>query len=151
MNNTSLFKNYIVIILAILLPIIVLIVFLINDKPTVDSKSEVLGSSIKTVNAKEFSESMSANSIIIDVRTPQEYDEGYLNNAINIDFNNTNFREEISKLDKDKEYLIYCRSGNRSGQALNIMKSMGFKSVTNLSGGILSWISGGFSTICNNC
>ncbi len=151
MNITSLFKKYIVIILAIALPLIILVVFLNNQNTNVESKPEVLGSNIKTVNAKKFNESINENTVIIDVRTPQEYDEGYLNNAINIDFNSTNFKQEISKLDKEKEYLIYCRSGNRSGQALNIMKSMGFKNVTNLSGGILSWLNGGFNTICSKC
>lgn len=77
--------------------------------------------------------------VIIDVRTPEEFAEGYIENAINIDFYAETFRDELNKLDKDKTYFIYCRSGNRSGSALAIMAELNFREVYNLSGGITAW------------
>lgn len=77
--------------------------------------------------------------VVIDVRTPQEFTDGYIENAINIDFYSETFRDELNKLDKGKTYLIYCRSGGRSGNALNIMTELRFKEVYNMLGGILAW------------
>ena len=74
------------------------------------------------------------NVIILDVRTDQEYKSSHLKGAINIDFYQPDFKSQISKLDKTKTYLIYCRSGNRSGQTLNIMKNLGFTNLENLGG-----------------
>jgi len=82
----------------------------------------------------------SENAVILDVRTPQECSEGVIPNAIEIDIlNPDSFMSEIEKLDKDKDYFIYCRSGNRSGQACNVMEQMGFNSTYNLLGGMLEW------------
>jgi rhodanese-related sulfurtransferase len=84
--------------------------------------------------------------IIIDVRTPEEFAEGYIENAINIDFYSETFRDELNNLDKDKTYLIYCRSGGRSGNALNIMAELNFREVYNISGGIIAWKAAGLPT-----
>jgi len=85
--------------------------------------------------------------VILDVRTPQEFADGYVANAINIDFRSATFRDELDALDKEKTYLIYCRSGNRSGQALGIMDELGFLEVYNLSGGISAWQDAGLPTV----
>ena len=77
--------------------------------------------------------------VIIDVRTPEEFADGHIENAINLDYYSETFRDELNKLDKGKKYLIYCRSGNRSGKALNIMQELNFREVYNMSGGILEW------------
>ncbi|MBL7555806.1 MAG: rhodanese-like domain-containing protein [Bdellovibrionaceae bacterium] len=74
------------------------------------------------------------NITIIDVRTVAEYQSGHAQNSLNIDFYSPNFLEEIKKLDMNKSYQLYCRSGNRSGQAEGIMKQMGFKDVINVGG-----------------
>lgn len=74
------------------------------------------------------------NFTIIDVRTVSEYQSGHAQNSLNIDFYSPNFLEEIKKLDMNKSYQVYCRSGNRSGQAEGIMKQMGFKDVINVGG-----------------
>lgn len=80
------------------------------------------------------------NAIIIDVRTDDEVAEGIIANAIHIDiYKGQEFVNEIEELDKDKNYYVYCRSGNRSGQACNIMSQMGFENAYNLQGGILEW------------
>ena len=82
----------------------------------------------------------SEESVIIDVRTDDEFSTSYIGGAVNIDFYKGNeFISEIEKLDKSKSYFIYCRSGARSGQTCELMKQKGFKKVYNLKGGILGW------------
>lgn len=70
------------------------------------------------------------------MRTLREYESGHLENATLIDFNSPDFLHNIKTLDKEKTYLLYCRSGNRSGKALRMMKNEGFKRVYHLEGGI---------------
>ena len=65
-------------------------------------------------------------TIIIDVRTPAEYATGHLDGALNIDVQSADFAAQISELDPSQPYFIYCRSGNRSGQAISQMANMGF-------------------------
>ena len=77
--------------------------------------------------------------IILDVRTPQEFSQGYIEGAINIDYYSKTFREELGRLDRKKTYFIYCRSGRRSGRTLKIMEELGFQEVYNLVGGIKGW------------
>ena len=80
------------------------------------------------------------NAVVLDVRTPEEVEEGYIPNATNIDFYlGQEFLTEVEKLDKDKNYYVYCRSGNRSGQACAVMNSVGFKNAYNLEGGFMNW------------
>jgi len=80
------------------------------------------------------------NAVIIDVRTENEVADGIIQKAIHIDiYKGQEFVNEIEELDKDKNYYVYCRSGNRSGQACNIMDQLGFKNAYNLEGGILEW------------
>ncbi len=80
------------------------------------------------------------NAFILDVRTPEEVAEGYIPNAINIDiYLGPDFLAELEKLDKNKNYYVYCRSGNRSGQACAIMNSLGFENAYNLEGGFMHW------------
>ena len=80
------------------------------------------------------------NAVILDVRTEEEVDEGYIPNAVHIDFYmGQGFIEEVEKLDKSKSYYVYCRSGNRSGQACTIMNQLGFNSAYNLMGGFMEW------------
>ncbi|MFC1908009.1 rhodanese-like domain-containing protein [Chloroflexota bacterium] len=85
--------------------------------------------------------------VILDVRTPEEFADGHIANSINVDFYSETFRDDINKLDKDKTYLIYCRSGNRSGKALNIMVGLGFMEAYNISGGIIEWKAEGLPII----
>jgi len=80
------------------------------------------------------------NSVILDVRTPEEYEEKHIpkSKLINVQ-ESQNFVDEIQKLDKSKSYYVYCRSGGRSAMAANIMEQMGFEDVSNLEGGITDW------------
>lgn len=80
------------------------------------------------------------NAVILDVRTEQECGQAMLNNAQCLDiFEREHFISSLEKMDKEKSYYVYCRSGQRSGGACQIMEKMGFKSVYNLIGGIMSW------------
>ncbi len=76
---------------------------------------------------------------ILDIRTPEEFNSGHIEGAINLDFYKEDFRDKLDQLDKDKKYLIYCRTANRSGQALEIMRDLGFTEVYNMLGGIVEW------------
>lgn len=69
-------------------------------------------------------------SAVIDVRTPQEFAEGHLAGAVNIDLQSPDFKQQIAALPRDRSYLVYCRSGNRSGVAVLQMKALGFADVT---------------------
>ena len=91
--------------------------------------------SFKNLTVEEVIILLEANPdiIVIDVRTPDEIAQtGAIENSINIDFKASDFKEKISALDKDKEYILFCKSGNRSGQASKIMAEMGFSNINNL-------------------
>ncbi len=77
--------------------------------------------------------------VILDIRTPEEFQEGHLEGAKNIDFKADDFSEKIARLDRDKPYVVHCRSGGRSGSSLEIFKKLGFKNIIHLDGGILGW------------
>jgi rhodanese-related sulfurtransferase len=80
-----------------------------------------------------------ADLVVLDVRTPEEFAEGHLDGAVMIDFYRDDFADQIADLDPDVPYLLYCRSGNRSGQTMNIMRELGFSEVWDVDGGIISW------------
>ena len=79
-------------------------------------------------------------AVILDVRTPEEVEEGHIPGAIHIDFYlGQGFLDGLEELDPTKNYYVYCRSGNRSGQACAVMQSRGFSNTFNLPGGMLDW------------
>lgn len=86
------------------------------------------------ISADEFEQKLKAteNAQLVDVRTPGEYSEGRLQNALNIDWNGSAFEAEIQKLDKSKPTFIYCLSGGRSSDASDKMKELGFKEIYEL-------------------
>ena len=80
------------------------------------------------------------DAVILDVRTSEEFEEGFIENAINIDiYKGQGFIYELENLDKNKNYYVYCKAGGRSAQACSIMKEMGFQNAFNLIGGMLNW------------
>ena len=94
------------------------------------------------LSQEEWAEQLASddNAFILDVRTPEEVEEGYIPGATNIDiYLGQDFLDEIEKLDKSKNYYVYCRSGNRSGQACAIMNSIGIENAYNLEGGFMNW------------
>lgn len=76
---------------------------------------------------------------VIDVRTPEEFSKGHLQNALNFDWNGNDFDNQIATLDKSKPVFVYCLSGGRSSSAASQMRSSGFKEVYELEGGIMKW------------
>ena len=96
------------------------------------------------VNIHQFADLIAENSDnpnieIIDVRTPDEFHAGHIANAVVIDFYGKGFVNKLEQLDKNKTYLLYCRSGNRSGKTLKLMRKLGFKAAYNMKGGMNKW------------
>lgn len=95
----------------------------------------------KNLECNDFYTAIKNNKRIqlVDVRTPGEFNAGHLDQAENIDFLDRKFSEEIKSLDKNKPTYVYCKSGNRSGRAMNAMLNAGFTKVYNLNGGYMAW------------
>lgn len=85
--------------------------------------------------------------VLLDVRTPAEFAEERIDGSVNLDFQSKSFRDELGKLDREATYLLYCRSGNRSGKALKVMQELGFRDVIHLSAGIVQWKEKGLPTV----
>lgn len=105
--------------------------------------------SIKSLAPVEFKAALETGEYtLIDIRTAGEYYEGHLANASQNDYYQTIlFNSYLDTLDKNKKYLIYCRTGNRTGDTLNIMREKGFKNVADLNGGITAWVAMGLPTV----
>ncbi|MCA0428746.1 MAG: rhodanese-like domain-containing protein [Bacteroidetes bacterium] len=98
----------------------------------------------KSLSVEQFDKEVRKKGVVvIDVRTAQEFQSGHIKNAINLDFYAPDFTNKLKKLDKKAQVLIYCRSGNRSGQALQLMQSIGFSNFADLAGGTASWLASG--------
>lgn len=85
--------------------------------------------------------------IILDVRTPSEYASGYIENAVNLDYYEDDFEITLDTYDKNKTYLIYCRTANRTASVMNIMQRLEFTEVYNMRGGINAWTSAGYPVV----
>jgi phage shock protein E len=83
---------------------------------------------------------------LLDVRTPEEYAGGHVAGATLIDFYEPDFADRIGELDRETTYVVYCRSGNRSGQAVALMAEQGFTAVNDVDGGIVAWQAAGLPT-----
>ncbi len=93
-----------------------------------------------SVGPKEFNQAISTSNVqVLDVRTPEEFESGHIRNAVNVDVQSADFEEKAEGLYKDVPVYVYCRSGKRSATAADKLKSMGFKEVYNLEGGIEQW------------
>lgn len=99
---------------------------------------KVIFEKIDVIKAKDIIAQSAETIKIIDIRTSEEFLAGHIEKSANIDYYGS-FEEEIEKLDKNNKYLIYCKSGNRSGQALKIFEKLGFKEVYDLEGGYIAW------------
>ncbi|OJJ19547.1 rhodanese [marine bacterium AO1-C] len=97
--------------------------------------------SFKNITVTEFKNKIEneADAVILDVRSEAELEEGSIPNHVMIDFMQPEFANKVAELAKDKTYLIYCRSGNRSGKTCAMMAQMGFSKLYNLEGGIMAW------------
>lgn len=100
-----------------------------------------------TIPAQDFSKKIKATPTgqILDVRTPNEYADQHLDNAVNIDWNGDDFAGKVQKLDKSKPVFVYCMAGSRSKSAANKLHELGFTEIYNLEGGILKWNAAGLA------
>lgn len=135
--------------LNIAITFFLIVVAIFSCKAEQDKSSSKGGQIFDNITVDEAKKMLdgSTDYILLDIRTPGEFASGYIEGAINIDYYEANFRDELAKLDRDKVYIIYCRSGNRSGKSLRIMKSLGFKTVYNVLGGINMWKSSGYNLV----
>lgn len=107
---------------------------------TLFSCEETSAQESKLLEPNELIEVLSSKDAhFIDVRTPQEFSAGHIENAVNIDFKSSNFETEIEKLDSKKPIIIYCRSGRRSAASTNTLSKAGFTEIYDLKGGVLNW------------
>ncbi len=111
--------------------------FVWADKPKGDPM-------VKHVDAKEAGKLWKANKdkddfVVLDVRTAEEFAEGHIPHAVNVDVLSSAFAAKAAKLDKETSYLIHCRSGKRSQTALKQLKKLGFLKLYHLDGGIMAW------------
>jgi rhodanese-related sulfurtransferase len=84
--------------------------------------------------------------VLLDVRTPKEFNEERIEGAVMVDYFSPSFRDEVAKLDRRKTYLVYCRTGHRTNGALKVMRELGFPNVYEFAGGITKWKEAGFPT-----
>ena len=92
----------------------------------------------KEMHITEISQKDINSGIILDVRTPEEYEEGHLENAVNINWYDPDFKEQAAQLDSKKTLFVYCKKGGRSTKAAAVLDSLGYKT-TNLLGGYDAW------------
>lgn len=105
--------------------------------------SAVLAQTQLTTNDFQNKLKTTKEAQLLDVRTPEEYSQGHLEKAENIDYRNEAFKNQVEKLDKNKPVFVYCLSGGRSGQAAKILHEKGFTDVYDMQGGYLKWTSSG--------
>ena len=129
------------ILLAALFPVLVACG---SEEPTDDASAPSGGSGVVRMSAAEFEDAAAGPDVVVlDVRTPEEYAEGHLPGAVNLDVSDPGFVEALDELDQDATYAVYCRTGSRSLAAAETMREAGFDDVFDLEGGIVAWQSNG--------
>ncbi len=90
---------------------------------------------VKQLTPKEFkAQKLNSSAVLLDVRTPEEFTEGHLEGAANVDYRGGEFAEQMKNWDKSKTYYLYCASGNRSNKAADLLREAGFKNIYNIGG-----------------
>jgi rhodanese-related sulfurtransferase len=103
-------------------------------------KSQTEG--VQVLDVAKYEQKMAAPEVqLIDVRTPDEFNDGHIENAVNINFMSDDFDTNVAGLNKDKPILVYCKSGGRSAKAAARLKELGFTTISDLEGGISNWTS----------
>lgn len=118
----------------------------VSDEPiTIESPS---AGTVALVNPATFEAAAATDGVVLlDVRTPQEFAQGHIEGAVNIDIENPSFASEIAALDPTTTYAVYCRSGNRSATATQYLLQQGFAAPFELDGGIVAWDAAGLPTV----
>jgi phage shock protein E len=121
----------------------------VSDTPEASAPASV-AAGITLVSVDDAAATIAAapdDLVILDVRTPEEFNEGHIDGAVMIDFYRDDFSAQLAELDPDVRYVLYCRSGNRSGQTTAIMEELGFQSVQDVDGGSLAWQAAGLPLV----
>ena len=101
-------------------------------------KNQVEG--VQVLDVSKYEKKMEQPDVqLVDVRTPEEFAEGHLENAINIDITADDFDSKIAALDKENPVMVYCKAGGRSAKASSRLNELGFKNISDLEGGIINW------------
>ena len=95
---------------------------------------------IQDINKDQVNTLINDKVMVIDLRTEKEFEDGKIPSSFNIDFQKSEFIDKLNNLDKEKPYIIYCMSGNRSLKASHVMKSLGFKIIYHYKKGYNDWI-----------
>jgi phage shock protein E len=108
--------------------------------PDAASSSATADSGVRIVRADEAASLIERPGVtLLDVRTPEEFAEGHIEGAVNIDMQAPDAAARFTELDPDGSYVVYCRSGNRSSEVREFLREQGFTDVADVYGGILSW------------
>ena len=106
------------------------------------SCSDFNPSSVKYITESDFF-GLSDNFELIDVRTKSEYESGFIEKALNIDFFSDTFESDVLSLNKNSKIILYCRTNNRSSKTANLLNKNGFKDISVIEGGITDWVKNG--------
>ncbi|WGD35163.1 rhodanese-like domain-containing protein [Olleya sp. YS] len=118
-----------------------LVIVLISCKPQIESETKV-------VSPEEMQTLLQLDNVqLVDVRSPEEYQSGYIAEAQNIDFMSPTFEDDIKTLNKEKPVLLYCQKGGRSAKCAEKMKNLGFKKIYDLEGGFSKWKHEGYKYV----
>ena len=99
---------------------------------------------VSPAEAAQVIEDDPAGLVVLDIRTPEEFNDVRLAGAVNVDYYDADFADQLDAFDKNDPYVMYCRSGNRSSDAVKTMKELGFVEVYEIDGGIVNWYDSGF-------
>ena len=117
-----------------------LIILFVLFNFTINSCKGQLSNPVKVISYEEVQNLLQNKDVqLIDVRTPEEYETGFIDNAQNINYFSPTFVDEIQQLDKQKPVILYCRSGNRSSKSAEKFTKAGFVTIYDLEGGITKW------------
>ena len=114
------------------------------------AESETASAGVRLVSAADgaaIQDNPPEDLVILDVRTPEEFAEGHIEGAVMIDFYEEDFADQLAELDPDVPYLLYCRSGNRSGQTAVLLEDLGFSDVADVDGGVVGWLDAGLPLV----
>lgn len=101
-------------------------------------------SAVRNVTVEQFEVlRRGTNTVVLDVRTREEFADGHLEGAVLLDFRGPDFADKVGQLDKSKQYLVHCAAGGRSARACTKMESLGFTNLVNLEGGLGAWTDAG--------
>ena len=136
---TPFFKNQILI--SIALGTTLVLTGCSNADQTESGATAEASWSVAHVDAKGASALLMSQpeTIILDIRTPEEVEEGYIDGAVFADFSQADFEAQLTKLDPSAAYIVHCRSGGRSTKALTTLEKLGFTNITHMDGGIKGW------------